>query len=207
MSRKTLLTETEIRQFLKLANLGAVGDTRIQEMSMSPDLEDLEEEAGPEELDKFAADDLEDDTVRGDEEAGADELEADSELDAEMGDDMGGAPDGEQMVSVSNLMSALEGALEDVIGEPVETEVDMEQVPADDDEMEMDLDVTDDGGEMDVAMDVEEEPGTRDTGMYESQDALVKEVARRVATRLKAKNDKTEMVDALAERIMKRLTK
>ena len=32
MSRKTLLTETEIRQFLKLANLGTVGDTRIQEM-------------------------------------------------------------------------------------------------------------------------------------------------------------------------------
>jgi len=207
MSRKTLLTETEIRQFLKLANLGAVGDTRIQEMSMSPDLEDLEEEAGPEELDKFAADDLEDDTALGDEEAAADEIEADSEVDAEMGGDMGAAPDGEQMVSVSNLMSALEGALEDVIGEPVETEVDMEQVPADDDEMEMDLDVTDDGGEMDVAMDVEEEPGIRDSGVYESQDALVKEVARRVATRLKAKNDKTEMVDALAERIMKRLTK
>ena len=201
MSRKTLLTETEIRQFLKLANLGAVGDTRIQEMSMSPDLEDLEEEAGPEELDKFAADDLEDDTALGDEEAGADELEADSELDAEMG----GAPDGEQMVSVGDLMSALEGALEDVIGEPVETEVDMGEEPAPDDEMEMDLDVADDGGEMDVAMDVEEEPGMRD--MYESQDALVKEVARRVATRLKAKNDKTEMVDALAERIMKRLTK
>jgi hypothetical protein len=207
MSRKTLLTETEIRQFLKLANLGAVGDTRIQEMSMSPDLEDLEEEADPEELDKFAADDLEDDTALGDEEAGADELEADSELDAEMGGDMGGAPDGEQMVSVSNLMSALEGALEDVIGEPVETEVDMAKEPAPDDEMEMDLDVTGDGGEMDVAMDVEEEPGIRDSGVYESQDALVKEVARRVATRLKAKNDKTEMVDALAERIMKRLTK
>ena len=205
MSRKTLLTETEIRQFLKLANLGAVGDTRIQEMSMSPELDDLEEEADPDELDKFAADDLEDDTALGDEEAGADELEADSEMDAEMGGDMGAASDGEQMVSVNNLMSALEGALEDVIGEPVETEVAMDDEAAPDDEMEMDLDVADDGGEMDVAMDVEEEPGMRD--MYEDKDALVKEVARRVATRLKAKNDKTEMVDALAERIMKRLTK
>ena len=207
MSRKTLLTETEIRQFLKLANLGAVGDTRIQEMSMSPDPEDLEEEADPDELDKFAADDLEDDTALGDEEAGADELEADSEMDAEMGGDMGAASDGEQMVSVNNLMSALEGALEDVIGEPVETEVAMDDEAAPDDEMEMDLDVSDGGGEMDVAMDVEEEPGMRNTPTYESQDALVKEVARRVATRLKAKNDKTEMVDALAERIMKRLTK
>ena len=32
MSRKTLLTEAEVRQFLKLANLGSIGDARIQEM-------------------------------------------------------------------------------------------------------------------------------------------------------------------------------
>ena len=32
MSRKTLLTEAEVRQFLKLANLKSVGDARIQEM-------------------------------------------------------------------------------------------------------------------------------------------------------------------------------
>ena len=32
MSRKTLLTEAEVRQFLKLANIGPVGDAKVQEM-------------------------------------------------------------------------------------------------------------------------------------------------------------------------------
>lgn len=196
MSRKTLLTETEIRQFLKLANLGAVGDTRIQEMST--DFEDLEEEGDPDELEKFAADDLEDDTMMGDEEA------ADDELDADLGAAPDAAVDGGQMVSVDDLMTALEDALEEVTGQPVSTEVD-DDLGAPEDEVDMSLDVADDGGEMEMDMDVEEEPGLRD--MYESQDALVKEVAKRVASRIKAKNDKTEMVDALAERIMKRLTK
>ena len=204
MSRKTLLTETEIRQFLKLANLGAVGDTRIHEMSTG--FGDLEEQGDPDELEKFAADDLEDDTMMGDEEAADDELEADTELDADLGAAPDGAVDGGQMVSVDDLMTALEDALEEVTGQPVSTEVD-DDLGAPEDEVDMSLDVADDGGEMEMDMDVEEEPGMRNSGVYESQDALVKEVAKRVASRIKAKNDKTEMVDALAERIMKRLTK
>ena len=32
MSRKTLLTEAEVRQFLKLANIGPVGDAKVEEM-------------------------------------------------------------------------------------------------------------------------------------------------------------------------------
>ncbi len=32
MARKTLLTEAEVRQFMKLANLGPLGDSKIQEM-------------------------------------------------------------------------------------------------------------------------------------------------------------------------------
>ena len=32
MSRKTLLTEAEVRQFLKLANIGPVGDVKLTEM-------------------------------------------------------------------------------------------------------------------------------------------------------------------------------
>ena len=32
MSRKTLLTEAEVRQFLKLANIGPVGDAKVVEM-------------------------------------------------------------------------------------------------------------------------------------------------------------------------------
>ena len=37
MSRKTLLTESEVRRFLKLANMSSVGDKRIQEVSMYDD--------------------------------------------------------------------------------------------------------------------------------------------------------------------------
>ena len=79
-----------------------------------------------------------------------------------------------------------------------------------DDEIEdadSDLDV---GAELetDIALDDEEEelPGMRD-GVYENQEDLVNEVAKRVAARLHAKNNQANMVDALAERIMKRLTK
>ena len=44
MSRKTLLTESEVRKFLKLANLGAVGDAKIQEMYGMPGDRDEEDE-------------------------------------------------------------------------------------------------------------------------------------------------------------------
>ena len=43
MSRKTLLTEAEVRQFLKLANIGPVGDVKLSEMY------GIEEELPPEE--------------------------------------------------------------------------------------------------------------------------------------------------------------
>ena len=49
MSRKTLLTESEIRKFLKLADLGAVGDAKIQEMYGMPGARDDEDMMGDEE--------------------------------------------------------------------------------------------------------------------------------------------------------------
>ena len=42
--------------------------------------------------------------------------------------------------------------------------------------------------------------------VYENQEELVNEVARRVAARLQALDKKNNMVDTLAERIMQRLT-
>ena len=65
------------------------------------------------------------------------------------------------------------------------------------DEPEMDM-----GDDMGMDMD-DEDPGMRD---YMQED-LVNEVARRVASRLQEKNDQESMIDALAERIMNRLTK
>jgi len=61
-------------------------------------------------------------------------------------------------------------------------------------------------GELEVGAEeeVEELPGGRD--MYENQDALVGEVAKRVAARLVKEHKKTEMIDTLTERIFERLT-
>ena len=45
MSRKTLLTEAEVRQFLKLANIGPVGDAKVVEMYQAKrDDEEIEED-------------------------------------------------------------------------------------------------------------------------------------------------------------------
>ena len=45
------------------------------------------------------------------------------------------------------------------------------------------------------------------SALTKSEEDIVNEVARRVAARLQQENNKAQMVDQLAERIMKRLTK
>ena len=41
MARKTLLTEAEIRSFMKLANLGPIGDARLNEWTPSIEEEEI----------------------------------------------------------------------------------------------------------------------------------------------------------------------
>ena len=208
MARKTLLTENELRQFMKLANLTPIGQAKLNEFGYN-DLE--EEEAPPGELEDYAADDLADDTLKGDEEAAHDELEADAELGDEMGLDDAAPEAGGGMVAVDDFMAALESALEDVLGEPVSTEMD-DELGAEDDlegrEMDMEMDVEAGPEELEVTASAEEEevPGMRD--MYEgsSQEDIVNEVARRVAARLQQESTKSEMVEELSARILKRLT-
>ena len=53
----------------------------------------------------------------------------------------------------------------------------------------------------------EEDEEEVDVMAEETEEDLVAEVARRVAARLQTQNRKEQVVDALAERIMKRLTK
>ncbi len=196
MSRKTLLTEAEVRQFLKLANIGPVGDAKLTEMY------GIEEELPPEEEEEAPMDDMGDAEMdMGDAEMDMDAAEDDMG-DAEM--DMGAEPGGSQMVSVDDFLSALEGALEDVLGDEVTVDSDEEEADLEGGEEEMD----DMAMDMDMAGDEEEEelPGMRD-GMYEgTEEDVVNEVARRVAARLQAKEDKASMIDQLAEKIMKRMT-
>jgi hypothetical protein len=192
MAQKPLLTESEIRSFMKLAELRPIGDERIAEMyGTAPgarDEEEGEEEEAGMELDMGA------------EEEEAPEMDAEMDMDMDMGDepamDMGADS---KMVSIEDFMSALESALEDITGEPVSTEMDGEEMDMGaEEEEEAELPAP----EMDMEMGAEEE----EEPMMEQED-LVNEVARRVAARLQAQDNKDKMVDDLAERIMKRLAK
>jgi len=194
MSRKTLLTETEVRQFLKLANIGPVGDVKIQELY--GEVPGARDEEGPDDMGA----DVDMGMDLGAEEE-VDDLDPEAELDADDGlDDTVDA--GAGMVSVEDFMSALENALEDVLNDDVAVEMDDEE--ALDDEDALDDEEALGGAPEDLegaplGLD-DEEP---DPMMEED---IVNEVAKRVAARLQQKQNKENMVDALSERIMKRLT-
>ena len=220
MARKTLLTEAQIRSFIKLANIGPVGDTKLQEWYDDNGLEEQEEEE--EELEMDAEEEP-------GEVGGIPDMDAEGGLgmDAELGDDeMGmdaelGAPDeldagigGDKETEFKDLVQQLA----DLVG----VEVDIDDEGAEGEEMGADLEGGEEAGEelppmpgeeevgMEAGMETGEEeeeeelPGMRD--VYENSDKVVNEVARRVAARLSNENKKSKMVNDLAERIFNRLT-
>lgn len=131
-----------------------------------------EGEAGPGELEDFAADDLADDSLEGDVEAADDELEADAEL----GDP---AATGGRMVSVDDFLAALEGALEAAMGDEVEvdaTEMDVEEPPLED---EAELEV----GDVEVEDEMMQE-NDKEEDTTEATDELVEQITKRVAARI-----------------------
>ena len=194
MARKTLLNESEIRRFMKLANMKPVGDQRLSEMYDMPGQRDEEEEADVE-MDMTA-------------DAPADDMEMDMELDAEeepamdMDDD---APVGGAQINLDDFLSALESALEDVTGEEVSTDMDMD---ADEEEMDMgeeggeDLAAPDMDDDLEMDMDAE---APADDDEEDLMEARVNRIAARVAERLMAENKKASNIDALTERIFQRL--
>jgi hypothetical protein len=205
MARKKLLTESEIRRFMKLATIGTVGDEKIKSLSLNEqdELEDVEAD--------FAA------------EPGGDELDVDAEVAMDepmpepMGDDLEGdmgevSPELE--AAATELAQGFASVIEDILG--VEVSVDgeadeMPEVPEGDEEVSLDAETSLEGpmGDEEISMSAEEEveeplPGGRD--MYESQNALVNAVAKRVAARLVKENKKSKLTDELTERIFQRLT-
>jgi hypothetical protein len=135
MARKKLLTEGEIRQFMKLANLRPAGKQRLSEMGYPAQRDD---DMG--------------DEMPMDDEGPPGEGEEDVEMDMDM--EMDAAPDegGGGMVSMDDFMSALERAIEEVTGE----EADVSEEPGAED---MDMEAGDEEGMgMDMDMGDEEEP-------------------------------------------------
>ena len=258
MARKTLLTEGEIRQFMKLANLGPLGNEKIQEMGGMPYNRDAEEEAMGDELSDMDSEaDREGDEI--------DDLEGDLDVaDDEIADDdmdMSGIGDDEKETLMADVVQAVADALG--ISDQVSIEAgseggeDLDALAVDDEEiagvdaMAMEPEMGDMGGEEEVAFDDEEEvedpmmekrqkyggnkgdipdadrkkkghhgrgQKRKETAEEEGEinkesvelseeDDIVAEVAKRVAARLQQDNERDAMVEKLAERIMKRLTK
>ena len=204
MARKTLLNESEIRRFMKLANMKPVGEQRLAEMGgyMSAKRDDEDEEPGMRD-DMMEQEEEEMDMEMDMEEKPAEDPMDEPEMDMDMDEpemDMG-AGAGAQ-INLDDFLSALESALEDVTGEEVSTDMDMEADEGGDDEaadMEMDMDMDAPEGDMDMGMD-DEDPGMRDM-----MEARVNRIAARVAQRLMAENKKASNIDALTERIFNRL--
>ncbi len=102
MARKKLLTEGEIRQFMKLANLRPISRDRLSEygMGMPGQRDEEEEEFDPE---AAGAEEGDEEMDLGDDE----EMDLGGEEDMEM--DLGAEEEGGgEMVSMDNFMSALE---------------------------------------------------------------------------------------------------
>jgi hypothetical protein len=206
MARKTLLTESEVRRFMKLANMGPLGAKRLEEISYL-------DEAGEEEL-RATEDELGAEDAFADEEG--EELGAEEE---EPMDDLGGEEEMEGEVD-PELEDKLKAAIEAIAAEwGIEDSVSVEEAPGDEEaemgmpgeeEMEVgaDLEMGPEGGE-ELEMGAEEEveepvPGMRNAGVY--QEALVAKVARRVAHRLMQEQKSESLADQLTDRIFKRIT-
>jgi hypothetical protein len=205
MARKTLLTESEIRQFMKLAKLPAVGTTRLGELTETATAGEDEDPPGRRVYQERSEDhELEDELHATEDELGDEDSLADEEGgeldDLEALDDLEGdelAADDAGMVSVDDFMSALEDALENVLGEPVTVDDEGAGEEAGEDDLEVD----------DLEMDVELGPEGGEELEVSDEEELVAEVARRVAQRLTTQERSEATIDQLAERIFQRLTK
>ena len=243
MARKTLLTESEIRQFMKLANLGPLGDAKINEMygeteeiTEEDELEEARGDSSDEDGDedgheKPVAEEVEDldemgrgpvmdrdeDEMMGDAEmdmdAAADDMgDAEMDMDAAADDmDMGGMDDAAREEVMADVVRAVAQALG--IEDQVSVEAGDGEGMEGGDDLDADMPAMDamdepapDAPEMAMGGEDEEEEDV-DMMAEDNEEELVAEVARRVAARLQTQNRKEQMVDALAERIMKRLTK
>jgi len=103
-----------------------------------------------------------------------DEMEMDMDMGAE-------EPAAGGMVSVDQLMSALEKALEDVLGQEVEVSQDDEEAEMD---MDLDMDAPDAGDELGLDADAEEEEEEEELEEATPKTDVVEEVYARVIQRL-----------------------
>ena len=247
--KKALLSEAQIRQFMKLAHLEPLTNGFIRPLtnafvneSTPTDPQELEElrtgrtgRLGPsdgtanpgrgrgqgeaasgaifeeEDVDELEGDiehDLGDDSLEGDEEAVGDELE----IDAELGDEAAGA----QVVNVDEFLSALEVALENVLGDEVEidsdevedvgVEAEPEFAPEGDDVVEDELELQE-GDEEELEEARLEQPGAdiRQSAPKRGAEATLRRTGKRKGKKDAYVEESTEADEDLVEQITKRV--
>ena len=184
MSKKSLLNESQVRQFMKLAKLEPLSPGFVEglkegagrmRMRDEDELEEVRSDAagggledarrgrGPtDRLEEEEDMEMDVDAAEMEDAAGDDEeIEMDAELEAPVDADVGG-----KMVAVDDFLSALETALESAMGEEVEIDAD-------------DADLDDEPAELEAPVDdapVDDEMG--------ADDALMEAVTKRVAKRI-----------------------
>ena len=191
MKKNDMLNEGTIRRFMKLATIDGLSDKfvaenleeaseEVEEGRMRAKRDDEEMREGEEDLEegKHEDDDLDEMRDKRDDDE-MDEMR-DKRDDDEMreGEHEDGEPAAGGMVSVDQLMSALEKALEDVLGQEVE-------VSKDDDEMEMDMDMDMDAADAGEEMDMDLGADDDEPELEEVNDDVIEEVFARVIQRLK----------------------
>ena len=168
-NNKSLLNESTIRRFMKLADMDNLAENYIERSTFTEE-EEIEEGYGMPKSD----DEEEPMKMKEEEEMGADEMGAD-----EMGpEEMDAAPEegGADEELVQRIVSAIASAVEQETGVPVsvegadEGEEEVEMPEEEEEEVEMEM-----GGE---------EPAMRDMMEEENFDNYIAEVTKRVAARI-----------------------
>ena len=206
MARKTLLTEAEIRQFMKLANIKPLQEMGYDMPGMRDEDEDTVEESEEPAGDTLQEEEEEEMEMDAPAPEGA-EMEMDAELggeeevvDMEPVDDMGMEAEGGDK---EDAVMAILDALKDLVGDEVDLDVSVGDEAEDlGGEVE-----AEEGGDLEVADAAPEAEMDMEPALEEEmdQDEIVQEVARRVAARLLREKKTEDVANKLAERIFRRL--
>ena len=213
---KSLLSEGEMRRFMKLANISPLqemGGSYGMAPGMRDEKEDDEKAPGARDYMQEQDEEMEMDAVEmeaPEEEAAP--AEPDMEMDMEMGAEEGGEG---QMIELDDFLAALETALEDVTGEEVSTDMDMagdEEAPeegGEPEELDMEMPPEPDMGdeEPEMAMGGEEDMEMMAERIANRVRARMMQESRKQARRKQAQKSLDERVDALTDRIFARLMK
>ena len=189
MSKKTLLEESTVRQFMKLANLKPLASDFITENYDERDEQEEDEMLPPEAGEEMPMD-----------------------MDMEMGaEEEGGALEGVSEEAVEELISVVADALASATGVSIDVAGDEEGMEGM--EGEEGLDMSPEAEAAEAGMDFA--PATGEEGEEEElaeinmidEDAVMKETYRRVTKRLSGMNKQHKLVESVTNRIMEKLAK